>query len=361
MITNQNYLDFKAKAIAEQPIRKQVKLSDIKFITMDLVEFAGLKIGLTRNGLKDIVKIIGFSQAGSNDIKNSIGEDGSVSILNGIKSVISKTNDSVIISVSPERLITSVSRDFQHSGISAPTYFDTFERIANDHNMEIRSLSFNPNNGNVSIEALADRSEFQVGNFNDEVFRGGISLSNTAKGIKLDPYMNRLVCTNGNITRQFEESFSINSMEKRTWEEFYRHLDTIEKYGFAPKKFNEMVIQSMESRASLYELEQGLNLIKSSTELIEPTEMEIFFKGAKHTYNQLHSYGIDDLKLNHDQKRNTRTALSHWDVINGITDFASHDYGYGVNANRSRHLQMVAGDMLSQKPNCANLLDRQPF
>ena len=65
--------------------------------------------------------------------------------------------------------------------------------------------------------------------------------------------------------------------------------------------------------------------------------------------------------LNAKQKANLRTGVSVWDVINGVTDFASHNYGFDKKANSDTHLQMVAGDILAKNYDTANLVLNQPF
>lgn len=360
MVTQAQFQAFKADAISKQPIRKRISLSDLKFQTMDTVEYAGVLLGINRQALKDVVRIIGFSVSGSNSIEKSVGEGVALNILNGIKNVIGNIKQDVTISVTPDRVITRVTPTAKSPLISIETYFDTFERIANQHDLEIQNTSFNSETGSVSISALAGKHEFQVGNLSDEVFRTGLSFSRNSEGIQADPYLHRLVCTNGMVTRQFEESFKIKSMEPKTWTEFYRHLETIEQSGFAPSEFVNAVNRSRNSRASLAELERGIQLLTGNSN-IEERELEIFFHGVKNTYNRLHSAGIDTLKLTPEQKRNLRTGLTHWDVINGITDFASHNYGYEKKPNSDRHLQVQAGDMLSRTPDTANLILNQPF
>jgi hypothetical protein len=360
MVTQTQFDSFKEDAIRKQPIRKRILLSDLKFHTMDCVEYAGVMLGLNRQGLKDIIKIIGFSVSGGSELKKSVGEESAINILNALKNVTGTIKREVTIAVTPDRVITKVSPNSSSSLISVETYFDTFEKLANNHNLEIQSTSFNSESGTVSISALASNHEFQVGNISDEVFRTGLSFSRNMEGIQADPYMHRLVCTNGMVTRQFEESFKLRNMEPKMWEEFYTHLDRIEKSGFVPKTFSQAVERSMNSRASLAELERGVTLLTGSSNIPEG-ELEIFFRGLKHTYSKFHSAGIDTTKLTVDQKRNSRTALTHWDVINGITDFASHNYGYEKKANSDRHLQLQAGDLLASVPHTSNLILNQPF
>lgn len=360
MLTQTQYQDFKSEAIAKQPIRKRILLSDLKFQTMDCVEYSGVLLGLNRSALKDIVRIIGFSVSGASSLEKGVGEAAALNILNSLKNVIGTVKKDVTIVVTPDRVISKVSPTDTNGLISVETYFDTFERLANDHNLEIKSHSFNSDTGAISINALAGKHEHQIGNLSDEVFRTGFSFSRNLEGIQFDPYQHRLVCTNGMVTRQFEESYKLRSMETRVWEEFYRHLDTIEKSGFLPQKFNQAVSRSMSAPASLAELERATSLLTSNSNIPE-AELEIFFKGLKNTYTRFHSSGIDTVKLTLDQKRNCRTGVNHWELINGITDFASHNYGYEKSQNADRHLQMQAGDLLAKSPDTHNLVLNQPF
>jgi hypothetical protein len=363
MVTTKQYAAFREDSIAKQPIRKTILLSDMKFHTMDAVEYKGLMLGLSRSALKQIVGIVGFSLSGTETLQGAVGEETSVNILNALKNVISSAKSAeVTISVTPDRVISHVSKSGTGSSlISAETYFDTVERIVDRHGLEIKQTSFNPTNGNIYIEALAKGTnrEFQVGNLSNEVFHSGISLSRTIEGISADPFLHRLVCTNGMVTRQFEESYKLQSLDQKMWQEFYRHLETIERGGFVPQKFQRQVELAAITPASLYELEQGISLIQNNSN-IEGDAMEMFIR-SKHTYGRLHSAGIDDTKLTDAQKRNVRTGVSVWDVINGVTDFASHNYGYEKKPNADRHMQMRAGDMLAKTFDSQNLILNQPF
>jgi hypothetical protein len=327
---------------------------------MDAVEYSGLMLGLNRQGLKDIVRIIGLSVSGTSMIEKSVGEQSALNILNSLKNVIGTVKKEVTIVVTPDRVITKVSPTDTNGLISVETYFDTFERLANQHDLDIKSMTFNDQTGGVSINAIAGKHEHQIGNLSDEVFRTGFSFTRNLEGLQFDPYQHRLVCTNGMVTRQFEESYKLRSMEQKTWEEFYKHLERVEKSGFLPTKFNQAVLRSMETPSSLAELERATGLLIGNSNIPEG-ELEIFFKGLKNTYNRYHSSGIDTTKLTLDQKRNCRTGVNHWELINGITDFASHNYGYEKKPNADRHLQMQAGDMLSKTPDVHNLVLNQPF
>jgi len=360
-ITSTQYNTFREDVLRNQPLRKTVSLTDLKFLTMDCVEYSGLKLGVNRQAIKDLLKIVGISVSGMNNLEKSVGEDAAQRFLNAIKNAIGASKGTqVTIAVTHDRVISRIQKSGGTDLISAETYFDTFERLANDHHLDIVSLDFNKGNGNIYVNATAGKSEHQVGNLSDEVFKTGLSFSRTKDGIQADPYMYRLICTNGMTSRMFEESFRLRSMEPKMWQEFFQHMDKIEKMNFAPSKFNDTVIRAINTPASLRELERGMSLLTQNSN-IQNDELEIFFKGAKRTYNTLHAAGIDTAKLTDAQKGTVRTPIPVWDVINGITDFASHNYGYEKKANADRHMQVQAGDILSKQFDTANLVLNQPF
>jgi hypothetical protein len=362
MMTQAQYADFKETSLRNQPLRKTIALTDLRFITMDLVEFNGLKLGVDRQAIKDLLQIVGFSTTGLRNLTTSVGEDGAQMFLNSLKNAIGNNKSmQVTIAVTPDRIISRIQKDGASAIISGETYFDTFERLANTHNLEISSADFNKGNGNIYIRATNSKgNQHQVENLANEVFQTGLSLSRTSNGLQADPYMDRLVCTNGNVLRAFDESFNLRSMDPKTWNEFYQHMERIEKMNFVPAAFNNKVIEAINTPSSLLELERGANLLLQNSN-IEKHELEMFFKGHKHTYGKLHSANIDTLKLTNKQKANIRTGVSVWDVINGVTDFASHNYGFNKAANSDTHLQMVAGDLLAKDFDTANLIANQPF
>lgn len=361
MVTQTQYADFKKVAIENQPIRKTILLSDLKFLTLDTVQYAGLTLGFSTNALKNVVNLIGFKADQTATFQQAVGEDGAINLLNGLKNIISKTKREVIISVNSSRIITNVVEGGSKQGnISVVSFFDTFEKFANDREVDIKSTHFNPENGRVSISTSLPKNEFQTGNLKDEVFNPGLDFTAANSQIEVSPYILRLVCTNGIIGRTFEENYKITQNSTNIWQDFYRHIETLESQGFVPSKFNDSAILSQEHTASLAELERGIRMLSDNSK-IPADQLEIFFPGMSETYRKWNHTGIDTRQLSKEQKRNCRTAITHWDLINGITDFASHDYGYEIKPGASRHLQKYAGDMLSKGPDTANLIPSQPF
>lgn len=361
MITQAQYNVFRDDVLQNQPIRKTCQLTDISVLSMDTIQFAGLRLGITRQALKDLVKIIGLSISGANDLEKSVGEENAQKFINGLKNAIGSAKGiQITLVVTPDRWVTRIQRTQATSLISAETFFDMADRVINQHGLDIKFLDFNKGNGNISISTTSPKGDFQVSNISDEVFKTGVNLNRTMDGIQALPFMERLVCTNGMLTRAFDDTFALRSMDTKMWNEFYQHLERVEKANFVPAQFEAKVNQAIQTQASLKELETGMQLLTSQSNLPKE-DLEIFFKGSKSCYNKLNAHGIDPSTLTEAQKATVRTPLSVWDVINGITDFASHNYGYEKKENSDRHLQMRAGDLLTKQFDTANLVMNQPF
>jgi len=361
MITQSQFTAFREDALRNQPLRKEVSLSEIRFTTLDSIEYAGLQFGLARPALKDLMRVLGFSISTEERLSAAIGEDGARNFLNSLRTALSQSAGTIILSVTPDRVIQRITRGGSTTSLfTASTYFDTVDRFMNQNGgMLIKDMHFNRETGAISLSAASPSGEFQVGNLSNEVFHGGLNLSITADGIKANPYLHRLICTNGMVTRSFEESFNLNRNNAEAWTQFWQNLERIEKGGFKPVAFTNKVEQATNTRASLFELERGMNLITNNSKCTKDDLQQ--FINFKPTYNRLHSAGIDTVKLSDAQKRNLRTGVSVWDVINGVTDFASHNYGIEKSANCDRHLQLQAGDILTKQFDTQNLILNQPY
>lgn len=357
-LTNLEYQTFKTDVIEQQPIRRKCSLSDLKISSLDEVEYAGLSLVLSTRALKDLIRLIGFTSGQQDKMKSAAGLNVTLSILNSLRSIMSTHKGEITLNISPNRVITSITSSDRQT-LSPVTFFETYERIANDSNLNIRHVSFNSDTGAASISAVAANS-VQIGTYKDEFFRSGLSTSITANGIQVDPFMERMVCTNGMIARSFEESFKLSSSTQSAWEEFYKHIERLEKYNYVPSRFTSAVDRSQSLASSLAELERSCQLI-TSTSKCSKDELEIFFKGLRDTQIQYAKAGIDIDQLTQDQKRNCKTGVTHWSLINGLTDFASHDYGYELEPTSARHVMAVAGDMLAKGPDSHNLVLNQPY
>lgn len=354
------FTQFKADVLERQPLRKNVSLGDLKIISLTTIEYQGILLGIEHEALKDLTKILGITITGLNRLESSLGEDPTRNILNAIKTGISSTkNSEVMIWVNDERSITRIKKSGSQI-FSGETYFEMIERLMNKHDLDIKGMHFNPRNGNVHIHTISNSREFQVNRLPDEVFNPGISFSRTGDGIQAEPFMERLVCTNGMVTRKLEESINLSLNNEASWNEFYRELEKSESNNFVPVKFNRKVEEALITPASMSELERGIKLITTNSN-VEIGDLEMFIPGTKFTFDRINRSGIQISDLSNEQKRNLRTGVTVWDVINGLTDFSSHNYGFEKKPNADRFIQVAAGDMLTRDFDTQNLILNQPF
>lgn len=358
-ITQSHFDAKKTEALNNQPLRKVIQLGDVKFITSDTIQYAGLTMGISKAALRDLCNMIGVSSKMNTEVKSVMGEEFTKTLLNVLKDAISKKSGlNLTMVVGRDKIVRRFMRKDQ-SIISNKSFFDLAENLIDKHNLGIDQFTVGKD-GAVHISTISPNSGFGLKGFNDETFTGGLSLSNSIGGVQVDPYIQRLVCTNGMATRQFEEAIKMNNLNASSMKKFHESLRRLEKNNFQPIGFTDKLETAMKTPASLAEMLRGMDMIKSSSN-IEDRDVHQFINYSQ-TVRDYKKLGVEVTKLNHDQQKNAKTALSVWDVINGVTDFASHDYGYEMkSAGTAANLQMRAGEMLCKESfDTSNLVLVQP-
>ena len=362
--SQEQYNAFKQSAMVKQPLRKEINLHDLKFITIDTVDYCGLKLGMSKRAVKDIMQLLGLAQSFGGKLNNVFGEQFTNTLLNIMKDAIStKKGVSVNLLVSPDRIIQRIHKSGS-SWVSTENFFDIVERTIDKSNLSINNMQVN-NQGGIIIGTTNPDSEFQLSgkglDSKQEVFQGGLNFNRTYSGLQVDPFLYRLWCANGCVTKEFEESIRMTNITPNSWNEFYKNLERIEANNFQPKGFADKVKMAANTPASLAEMDKAINLIKNSSN-IDDLNIQPFVQYGE-TYNAFKKMGIQPRELTHQQKKNARTNVSVWDIVNGITDFASHDYGFEVKdpENTRNNMMVEAGALLTKTYDTQNLLVAQPF
>jgi len=363
-ISQEHWNSFKNATSTKQPMRKEINLSDLKFLTLDTVDYCGLRLVMSKRAVKDIMSILGLAQTFGGKLNSVFGEQFTNTLLNTMKDAISTRKGlSVTLLVSPDRVIQRIHKSGS-SWVSTDNFFDIVERTIDKHGLIVNNVE-NDNNGNIIVKTTNPNSEFDiVGKGLDskqEVFQGGLNFQRTYNGLEVDPYMYRLWCTNGMVTKEFEESIRMTNITPQSWEQFHKNLERIEHNNFVPQGFVDKVKIAANTPASIAEMERAINIIKRNSN-VEDTQMLPFVNYGE-TYNAFKKMGIQPGELTHGQKKNARTNESVWDIVNGITDFASHDYGFEIKDPENTRNQMMveAGGLLTKQYDTQNLLVTQPF
>ncbi len=280
-----------------------------------------------------------------------------------IDAVSKQKSLSVTLLVSPDRVIQRIHKSGS-SWVSTENFFDIVESTIDKSNLLINNMQHD-SDGGIIIGTTNPNSEFNIKgsnlNSSQEVFQGGLNFNRNYAGVQVDPFLHRLWCTNGLVTKEFEESIRMSNIDNTSWENFYKNLEKIEANNFQPKGFADKVKMAAATPASLGEMDRAIQLIKRNSN-IDDNSIQPFIPYGE-TYNAFKKMGIQPSELSYKQKTNARTNISVWDVVNGITDFASHDYGFEVkDPENTRNSMMVdAGQILTKQYDTQNLLVAQPF
>jgi hypothetical protein len=129
--------------------------------------------------------------------------------------------------------------------------------------------------------------------------------------------------------------------------EFFEKIKVLKTAGFMPGEFQNKVSQAIATRASFNEVKSAADLITGSSKMTK--EFVDRFVPFNDIRRKFLAKGCDTIGWNAQQAQNAITDISVWDVINGITDFASHDYGFDLSEGNRLALQVKAGGLLARK------------
>jgi hypothetical protein len=342
--TESEFKVFKEAALKTEPLMRQANLADINIVDDKTISFNGKNFTATDMAINDFARIVGVQKTLMNNVGSAFGKGTSQKILEIQKAAKLIHGKNTTITLVANKTFGTIERILSgNSLLPYQNYFEVFERMMNGTNMEI--VDFGSGSGGVHISTISRENEFSVGKHRDEVFHPGFTFKNDiSSGAGLDSFLNRLICTNGMVGRGFSETVSYNP---ESINEFFTHLQTLKTSGFIPNAFNTKVASAMGTRASYAEVKTAANLITYGSKL------EKQFVDKFVPYNDIRrkfaAKGVDTLNWNPQQMQNAITDVTVWDVINGVTDFASHDYGFDVSADNRLRMQVEAGKMLSRE------------
>jgi hypothetical protein len=353
-----------ADAIDAQPIRRTVHLAEIELLDEEKIAYKGTQLNIDKSAFGDLLKILKIPQAFIKRFGEMMAEkpEAKRNFINTIKNVMStqgKGSTTVTLVLNKkDRKIVAVHKTARNL-ISNGGMLDVVNRVIDENGLEVVDFSVG-SNGEVAVNAVNLKSAFDIDGLKDEVFHGGVSFVNNPKnGFIVSPYINRLVCANGMVSRGFQEQFKLTSTDGQAMQKFFSDMSNLAKSGFRPEKFVERVQEAHSLKASLSEMFKVSRAIKGAANDITKEEMESWVP-VKYTTSAYHRIGVDTHLLRAGQLKNAKTDTSVWELINGLTHFATHDNGFEIDDYTRTGLQMVAGQLLSDEHDMANFV-RSPF
>jgi len=349
-----------AEAVAVQPIRKEVALQSIKIIDDQSIEYQGHRLKISQAAFRDLLDILKVPKTFMERFKGIVGVESQQKFINTLKNVIATSGSGTVTMVlnPTSREVVAIHKSNRNL-FSNQSATELISNIINENGLTVADFSINRDNGGIAVNTFHNNTHFDIPGLKDEHFIAGISFTNNPRnGFQVTPYINRLVCANGMITRGFQEEFKITKMDELSMNSFMASLKELRKNNYMPTGFTDAVRLTNSTNASLAEMQFAANaILDASGASREEVESWIPLKSTESAFNRI---GVHVEDMDSAKRKNAKTGTSVWELINGITHFATHDNGIEITDYDRRRLQVVAGNLLTKKLDMENLV-RSPF
>jgi hypothetical protein len=366
---NLNYDNFKKEVKENYPIRKVMALSEINIDFEDPenrnggISIDGFKLKLSSGAFKSLLKTLKINDTFMGKFTDIFGMNSRNQLIKIIKSKLSVSKDmkvAIYISPSTKRVVAITEADKPY--ISPDFYFNMVENVMNDHQLELGNMSIS-SDGNVQISTIKNGWGFDIPDLKDEAFHTGVIVTaGPTEDIAIDPYVLRLICENGLVgPRRLEMGPRLTQNSVESINTFMREIkalaETNQKFQGI---FTDQVRKMNTINASYNELTKIREMVASKVSDKNDSRVEAvldrFFpvNETKAAYKEK-GYNLDTLTNRH--WKNTKTNMTSWDLLNSLTDVASHDYGMGIGEHAKASLRRDAGlYMFKKEYDCEFLL-----
>lgn len=320
-LSNQLIEQRKVQTLEAQNLRKVVPFRDINLIDVESIEFQGSKINITKSAFKNLLGLLGMSNTFAQKFESLFTKEAKAQFINTMKNAMASNSgrlSEVTLVLNPiTKTVVAITKK-EEFGISNQQFMQVAENIIDNQSMDVTNWSIDPGTGIITINAFNPKANFAVQGLSDEVFTGGVTFQNSPKdGFQVLPYVNRQWCTNGLTTAFAQEAYSLNSLDQGSMEKFFENLNGLRKNNFAPTGFADRVRAAHNTPASLHELQFAHNLI-------EPFAGERVDNWIPLMENMNAFYRAGFEGLSNEQMKHAKSNTSVWDVVNGVTHFATH-------------------------------------
>jgi len=351
---------FKQSSIENQPVFYDTALKNVEVADLDVFTVEGTPLNVTPQARNELHDILNVPNSFANHVENTLGRDARLGIVDSLRSAISEKNGiKVKLSLANDKIV-GINRDFRT--VKMEGFFELFEMFMNRYDLDVTKYS----NG-FGMSEITAKSPRQVNidgkNLPDEVFNTGVTFRCKNGKVSVNPYIFRLVCTNGMIGR-YEENQQLSSTQKDVVAGFFKNMDKLAEQSFMPDGLRNHVLRAISTRASVDEVFKARELIDSYSVTKFTNPLVESFVPAEEIKDAYAKNGYDVNEMSITQRKSCMTNLRYWDVINGLTRFASHDYtsdGFKISEREQMDLQQQAGLLLQRKTiDCENRIPTPP-
>jgi len=352
----------KAEVLSKELIRKEINISEFELINDSTIKIQGKNVPITPLAFKRVLRRLRIPHAFARRFETGYGSDGLKQLIQMVKLAKANKNDqTVTLVVDPDKGAIVDILPAGYASISNEAFVNFTEGYIDKYNLAPTSFGSDGNGGAI-INCTSPNSIMRIPGMEQEVFQTGVAFSNSvANGLQVSPFMTRLVCANGMSSTQFSENYGLVSLTNKAVNEFNEHMLQMATTGFQPVGMADQIKKAANTDASLGELQHACGAILSTDNKIQYEYAQKFapIERAKKAYDNL---GMDTSKFTRAQLQNAKSGMSVWEVVNGMTNFASNETKYGVDEYKAGNLMVTAGNILMKKKfDTEGLLPVDPF
>ena len=339
----------KAEAVRNEVMRKEISLSEFNVIDNTHIEVDGVKIELTPFAFKRLLGRLRIPTAFAKRFSDGFGTDGLQQLVQMMKTMKSSKNDqTVTLLVDPRNKVITNILPAGYASISNEAFVDFAEGYINQYGLEVKDFGSGVDGG-ATINCVSPNSVFQVPGMSDEVFNTGVTFRNTpTRGLEVSPYLNRLVCSNGMSSTAFSETYGLHELTDKSISEFNDHMISMASTGFQPVGLADKIRSANDTDASIAEVQRAMSAMLSTDKKIDYEYMQRYLP-INRVMKAYSDIGAEPSTFTNKQLQNAKSGLSIWEVVNGITNFASNDERYNIDDHKTGNLMVSAGNLLMKK------------
>ena len=337
----------KKEAIARQPLIVDMPLS--KF---DLGENQTLKIDGKIMPVSDkaywmfLNNILGVDSDFADRFKKATDSKTQLSMLQVLKTgLVRMGNQSVNMIANKEKRTIIGFNPANKRYLTNEVFISLIEMVMNKYpNLLVRQFNVDEHGG---LKILSNTENMVT--FNEissaERFLGGLTFMNDAEnGASFGFNLLRIICENGMMHDMEDFSKFKIGQDPKSIDLFLKAIQKRQENDFVSGFLKNKIAKANEVEASVRELEFARKFILDNSTLGEANINS--FLPITSVQQDLARKGIEYANLDKMQAAMCPTGIKLWDVVNVVTDFGSHDYGFNAN---SHTIQKQAGGLFFRK------------
>jgi len=343
-LSQQEFDRRKAEANGQDIIRKEVHAADFE-ITGNSIKIDGVNIPLSDHAFDRLLGLMRIPKAFAKRLKEQFGENALRQMVSLFKN--SGKRDVFTLIVDPKKKQISNVLPQGYGAISNGGMIDLVERYIDQYNLDV--THFGSDSMGCTINTVSDSGIFHVPGMDNEVFQTGVSFTNSPqRGLEVTPFLNRLVCTNGMTSRGFSEKFGLMNLNQQSIDKFNDHMLNLASTGFQPAGFIDQIKKANNTNASLAELKSAVSGIMATNKAVGYDFAQRYIP-LERSLKQYQMAGVDTNLLSNKQMQTADSGVTVWEMVNGMTNFASNQSKFNIGDNQMGNLMVRAGGMLTKK------------